>query len=416
MGIGLIMKLFQWPRPPLLLGIILGPIIEENFLSALSVVDALTIPIVNVESSILGVLTRPLTLGLLVVAIATAYLFARSSHSQTSVAPVMTDPEPSIAGGAGMGPARETLWEALWNIRNIPVLLAVGGGMAFFAGSMGFGVVDSWMLPRAMAAMVIILALVQLLFHLRQRGHQHSDIMDLGMHSLVLAGAKQAALLIGVGLVFFLILSGTVGLRWAVVALAGYLPFTLMARGGVSVPRATFTGAALGTVLAALMGTGVFAWLAEARLAGIGEYTAVGIVEAVIGGAAVAAAVAIGLVVDARGTATLIRPGPMVIVAATLVALASVLAVTGWPENPVGWLIRVGPCLAVLLLLFSRSVQGFQAPPRLGWLFTWRAIAPVITMSFVFLFEYILADNVLFIIWPEAALIDWFGEKVLRLD
>ena len=31
MGIGIIMKLFQWPRPPLLLGVILGPIIELNF-------------------------------------------------------------------------------------------------------------------------------------------------------------------------------------------------------------------------------------------------------------------------------------------------------------------------------------------------------------------------------------------------
>ena len=36
-AIGLIMKWYGWPRPPLILGFVLGPIIEENLFSSISV-------------------------------------------------------------------------------------------------------------------------------------------------------------------------------------------------------------------------------------------------------------------------------------------------------------------------------------------------------------------------------------------
>ena len=71
-GIGVIMKIYQWPRPPLLLGIILGPIIERNFLSAL-----------NLHGPV-GVATRPITIAVIVLAIATAYVFARSAQETKS--------------------------------------------------------------------------------------------------------------------------------------------------------------------------------------------------------------------------------------------------------------------------------------------------------------------------------------------
>ena len=96
-----------------------------------------------------------------------------------------------------------------------------------------------------------------------------------------------------------------------------------------------------------------------------------------------------------------------------------IMALAGWPDTTqgwsgtiTGWAFRIIPGLLMLLLLIPKGLRELEAPERLHWLFAWRVFAPVITMSFVFLFEFVLTDNVLFIIWPEAALIDWFGEKV----
>jgi len=63
--VGLLMKRFGWPRPPLILGFILGPIIDVNIQTAFSLYGPM------------GVLTRPLTIGLLVLLILTAFAFTR---------------------------------------------------------------------------------------------------------------------------------------------------------------------------------------------------------------------------------------------------------------------------------------------------------------------------------------------------
>ena len=420
-GIGLIMKLFQWPRPPLLLGVILGPIIERNFQSARSVVEAVSIPGLG-ESQYLGIFARPLTIGLLVIAVATALVFARSAQGQTqiTVAPSTADAHPPVAGGSDTGPRSVSLMQALFSMRNIPILLIVGGAMAFFVGSLGFRVVESWMFARAMSVVIIVLAVLQLSFHLRERTGRFVQIMDLGMHSLALPGARQAGFLIAVGFLLFLILTGTVGLRWGAIAFAGYIPFTLMARGGVKPPIAIGASAVVGVILAVLMATASFAAAANALLPGeIESSIGVGAVESIVAATAVAMALAAGLVVDAQVTATLRKPWPVVVVSAMFAVIVLIMALAGWPDTTegwsgtiTGWAYRIIPGLLMLLLLIPKGLRELEAPERLHWLFAWRVFAPVVTMSFVFLFEFVLTDNVLFIIWPEAALIDWFGEKV----
>ena len=397
-GIGVIMKLFQWPRPPLLLGIILGPIIERNFVSAL-----------NVHGTV-GVATRPLTVALIVIAVTTAYFFYRSGQSQTRQAGDTSTPAP--AGGSGTGP-RVTLLQALFATRNIPILIAIGGGLAFIFGSLGIQSVDAWVLPRSMAILAITLSLVQLFFHLRERGSSRAQIMDLGMHSLVLPGAKQAIVLLTVGFLMATMLTGVLGFRWAMVALGGFFPFALMATSRFETTRALVISIVTGVVIAGLLTAGVFAAIATATIPSFVEFEAVPLGRSIVTGITVAIALFVALTLTAEGMTKIAKPGPVSVVALMFITMSIVLVLSGWPEENIGWLFRAPPGLAPLLLLFIPRVQSFQPGSRLEGLLSWRVLATIITMSFVFLFEYVMADNLLFIIWPEPALFEWVGREIL---
>ena len=405
MGIGIIMKLYQWPRPPLLLGIILGPIIEENFLSALNVVDKVTIG--GYESEVLGVLLRPLTIALILIALATAYFFSRSARSQSLTAATAQAP----AGGSGTGPeARPGLAKRLLEARNFPLFLAIAGSIAFFWGSLGFAVVESWFLTRLMVVFIILLSLVQLFFHLRERGHRHVDIMDLGMHSLALPGAKQAIWIITTGFLMFAMLTGTIGLRWAVIAFAGYLPFTLLAGSSLPLSKGIVVGiitGALSGIAASLIGiTGISEVVAS-------DTDAVADLGQIIGASAtVAVAMTVALSVNARGVGGMPgAPGIMGVAALAFivtVALAAGMTRGGYAETP---LLAAAGALT-LALLFIRPIRQYRPSPALEWLFAWRTLGPIVTMCFVFLFIYGMADNVLSIIWPQPALLEWIGREI----
>ena len=395
-GLGVIMKLFQWPRPPLLLGIILGPIIEKNFVSAL-----------NVHGTV-GVAARPLTIALIVIAVTTAFFFYRSGRSQTQQT---QDASAMPAGGSDTEP-RATLLQALFAARNIPILIAVGAGLAFIASSMGFMAVEAWVLPRSMAVLAITLALVQLFFHLRERGHSHVQIMDLGMHSLALPGAKQAIILLIVGFLMAIMLTGVLGFRWAAIALGGFFPFALMATTRFDATRALLISIVTGVVIVALLATGAVAAVATATIPSFVEFEAVPLGASIVTGITVAVALFVALTLTAEGMSKISKPGPVSVVALLFLTLSLILALSGWPDEMLGWLYRVPPALLILLLLFVSRVRSFQPPASLEGLFSWRVLAAVITMGFVFLFEYVMADNVLFIIWPEPALFEWVGREV----
>jgi TctA family transporter len=217
MGIGMIMKLFQWPRPPLLLGVILGPIIELNFQSA-----------VNIHGWV-GVVTRPLSITLVAIAFAAAYFFWRSGKKQAAESAERLAAEDAAAGivRATSETVEITLMQAALQIRNIPVLLIIGGGMAFYASTGGFTPTAAF-LPKLMSVTVVGFALLQLFFHLRNRRQGRVEIMDLGMLSLSSPGFKNAAIIVATGLVGFMLISGIVGLRYGALALGAWIPLTLM--------------------------------------------------------------------------------------------------------------------------------------------------------------------------------------------
>ena len=379
MGIGLIMKIFQWPRPPLLLGIILGPIIEEQFLSALNVVEPVRIG--GFESEVLGVLLRPLTIALIVLAVATAYLFARAARSNALVSAAPSAQPPAGASGTG-GEQREGLLSKLLQVRNLPIWLLLGGGAAFLWGTLSFDVVESWV-PRAsddrshhsFGPLAVVLPSAR-------GGQKRSAIMDLGMHSLALPGAKPAILLITGGFVMFILLAGTIGLRWAVIALAGYLPFTLLGRNAIPLPKSFMAGVIVGVlsiILAAVIGNA-------------------DTIQIIGTGVVVALAVTLMLSVGAQGVGGMPGiPGAMAVIALTFAVTVAIFVVFGWGNTPIEWVYRIPPGLAPALLLLLRPVRVWQPPEKLQWLFSWRALAPIIAMSFVFLFEFVMADNGLFI-------------------
>ena len=405
-GIGIIMKLFQWPRPPLLLGIILGPIIEENFLSGMSLVEPVYqiawIQLTSPEgiamsrpsnlSEALGVITRPLTLGLIVVAFATAFFFARSSRNQPLPSTSQEDSHPTIAGASGTGPRETGLMGRLFHIRNFPIFLAIAGAAALYWGSLSFDLIESWFVARAMAVLVIGLSLIQLGFHLRISGRQGA-IMDLGMHSITLPGAKQAMLLIAIAFLLFIVLSGTIGLRWGTVALAGYLPFALLSRVGA--------GARVG--LAAGAATGALAGAAAAFASDAGA------AQLIVMSASIAIAVAAAFIIEAQGVGGMPTTPMALFVVAAAFGVAVLITATAdqWPPYP------LAIALAPLALLLIRPFRAWQPPQSIAWLFSWRLVGAAIAMGFVVIFEFVLADNVLFIIWPEPALIDWIGREIL---
>lgn len=406
MGIGIIMKMFQWPRPPLLLGIILGPIIEENFLSALNVVTPFTVG--GYESEVLGVLLRPLTIALIIVAFATAYFFSRAASAQGASSAAAAQPP---AGGSGTGTEeRASLLRRLGEVRNFPIYLLLAGGAAFWWGSLGFAAAESWFMTRLMVVFIVILSLVQLFFHLRERGRQHVDIMDLGMHSLALPGAKQAIWVITTGFLMFALLTGTIGLRWAVIAFAGYLPFTLLSGSNVPLSKGIIIGVitgALSGIAASLIGiTGISEVVASDgdAVADLGRIIATS--------AVVAVAMTVAVSINPRGVGGMPGlPGVMGVVALAFVvsvAIAGGMTRGGFAEVPLLAILGV----LTLTLLLSRSVREFQPPPAMQGLFAWRILGPIITMSFVFLFIYGMADNVLSIIWPQPALLEWIGREI----
>ena len=412
-GIGIIMKLFQWPRPPLLLGIILGPIIEDNFLSAMNLVAPvysigwlnLTPPevVAAIEagepgkasniSKALGVITRPLTLGLLVLAVATAFFFTRSSRGQSLPStPREGGDFHAIAGASDTGPQEPGLMGRLFHIRNFPIFLAIAGAMAFYWGTFSFNVNLSGYVARSMSILVILLSLLQLASHLRKGGRQ-DEIMDLGMHSITLPGARQAMILIAIAFILFTIVTGTIGLRWGTVALAGYLPFALLARVGSGAQAGIGAGVAAGV-------------LAGAAAAVFGD---AGIAELIVLSAAVAVAVAVAFIIEAQGVGGIPTTPMALFIAAVAFGVAVLIVAVRNPWPPYEMAIALLP----LALLLIRPLRGLQPPQNIAWLFSWRLLGAAIAMGFVVIFEFVLADNVLFIIWPQPALIEWIGREIL---
>lgn len=206
--LGLLMKQHKWPRPPLLLGFILGAIIERNFQSAVSIYG------------MGGLLTRPLTIVLIVLAVVIAVTFSRMGNIGGGAALSEDDAPPAARGADRPAPAGGSGDDAPAKARG----LSLSPAALFTLAIIGMAAWALWeattaftargkVFPVALSAAVIALAGAQLIFDLR-RG-KTGAIMDIGMRSSGMAGARRTgALLFGI-IGVFVALIFLIGIKYA---------------------------------------------------------------------------------------------------------------------------------------------------------------------------------------------------------
>ena len=213
--IGLLMKRFGWPRPPLVLGFILGPIIDINIQTALSLYGPL------------GVLTRPLTLTLLVLLVLTSVVFTRfMSRAEESAA---AEPKPEAldkSSEAGSSARHFAVGPAIW--KSWPALLLMSGGGVALWVSLGYPA-RARLLPLTLSVGIIVLSALEIFKQIFSAESGRQQVMDLGMRSSGMAGATRAAWLIAGLFALFFLTAMTIRLDNAAIIFAVLVPLTFLA-------------------------------------------------------------------------------------------------------------------------------------------------------------------------------------------
>jgi hypothetical protein len=207
--LGLLMKQLKWPRPPLILGFILGGIIEENLLSAHSLYGTI------------GILQRPLTIALVVLAVIIAIFFARVGASATPASLEQIAGAEPDAAAQDKGASRR--WRWTWH-NLFPLFFMLVAGY-FVWEAFGFRP-KAASFPLLLGTAVIVLAAAQFIKNGWENGQ--GEVMDLGMLSAGIEGRRRSAAIL-IGLVCsFLVLTTLIGLPYAAIILAAVSPAALM--------------------------------------------------------------------------------------------------------------------------------------------------------------------------------------------
>ena len=239
--LGLLMKRYKWPRPPLLIGFILGPIIENNVINSVGRYDWV------------GTFTRPLFLFLFVMAIVTAFLFTKFMDFSGDNVPGVTKDDPASApvppaGGAPDAPGglAGRMQGLTWRFTESQLFtgaMIVMMGYAIWESS-SYSFFGRWF-PMGLSLIAFTLATVT--FVREGFGSKTGEIMDIGIRSAGMDGARAAGAMFLALLAMMLLVTGLVGLQWAaiVIALAG--PPVMMQN------RTGYIGGAIAGVVIALL-------------------------------------------------------------------------------------------------------------------------------------------------------------------
>lgn len=204
-ALGLLMKQYRWPRPPMILGFILGGIIEENLLSAHSLYGTI------------GILERPLTIVLIVLAIVIAIFFTKLANSKPPEALGGKAPEQQDEG------QKDRRWR--WKWENLfPVFFIVVGGI-FVIGALQFRP-KAQAFPLVLSSVLVLLATLQ--FVRSGSEHKPGDVLDLGMLSIGVEGRLRSAGILAGLVAAFLLAAISFGLQYAAIFLAAAMPALLM--------------------------------------------------------------------------------------------------------------------------------------------------------------------------------------------
>ena len=231
--LGLAMKWLGWPRPPFILGFILGPIIEKNLWTAVGVFGPL------------GMLTRPISIILLIFAVLSVIYLKKAMARGTAVGQIASAAGqqggvPPVQGGSGDGPpatasgwGRRLLgqprprwtWDSLFPFAMLAVVIA------FLVDVSGLNTGAAKFLPLYLSATLVPIILYET-FRMNVYRSEQVDIMDLGMRTGTDRVAFRAFLGISAWLAAMVIGGAIVGLQYATVAFAVLFGFaTLQWRG-----------------------------------------------------------------------------------------------------------------------------------------------------------------------------------------
>jgi hypothetical protein len=250
--VGLVMKHFGRPRPPMLLAFILAPIIELNLLSAFSVygvagvfTDLLTMTIIGIAVLTAIGSVRAMQRVERETAQAEALLLAETMTAAAApgAAAVIAQPpapgpqQPSIGvrePDTGRGRPSWRVWHWEYAVHASLILISVLWLIDASGYSRGAG-----RFPIALCIGVLALTLCHAVTVLLGRGQQ-GHIMDLGMISVGIEGARRASVRLALLLGLFVVIGTTLHLAYAAVAL-GFLVPVVMLRGLGRYPIAVLT-------------------------------------------------------------------------------------------------------------------------------------------------------------------------------
>lgn len=234
-ALGLSMKWHGWPRAPFLLGFILGPAIESNGFTALSIAEAYQ------DGGAIGFfLSRPYAITIIVVAVAfAAYLWwvmgraSREFSEATAEAGLLAQsdagtPPPADAAAVSASPEsdlqvaqRATVWSALvrrWRWEFV-MILVLGGWTALVVlpESFGYNQREAKLVPIGVGCLfLLVLAGIAVDLFVNSRG-RNSQVFDIGMRTGNDLQAARALLRIIAWIGVFMLMAGTIGFKYAAV-------------------------------------------------------------------------------------------------------------------------------------------------------------------------------------------------------
>lgn len=227
--LGLAMKWLGWPRPPFILGFILGPIIEQNLWTA-----------VNVFGPV-GMLTRPISIILLIFAIVSVIYLTKAMERGTAISQIAAQQGGVPQGGSGDGPpaARASGWSRMlpgrprprWTWDSLFPFAVLALVIAFLVDVSSLNTGAAKFLPLYLSAALVPIILYET-FRMNVYRSEQVDIMDLGMRTGTDRVAFRAFLVISAWLAAMVIGAAIFGLQYATVAFAVLFGFaTLQWRG-----------------------------------------------------------------------------------------------------------------------------------------------------------------------------------------
>ena len=211
---GLMMKRYGWPRPPMILGFILVPIIELNQFNSVNIYGYF------------GSLSRPLTFSILAIALLTAVVLMRSVSQMEREAAIIIPESPNET--TRTPPAR--LLTALRRPDVIIPLVVMAGVGLLLSDHLQNPVQPAWRFtgyPFWLSVMTLALLAVELWRGLRGRPRRLS-IMDIGLLSRDMEGALAASLRVAGLFALFILVGTTAGMRWGALAFAIAGPIVLL--------------------------------------------------------------------------------------------------------------------------------------------------------------------------------------------